>query len=276
MDPFFDVILCMIQLTYIWHDGFLLETDSCDIVFDFWKDPMSADQGDPEFLSRADRDKPLYVLVSHHHKDHFSRSIFQWASHRRNIHYVVSKDVYRHSRHVFSPDSLYSGQKIPPGKFSVLKEGDVFNDEIISVRAFGSTDTGNSYFIETCGLKIFHAGDLNAWVWKDESTQEEVDEALRAYTNILDSIGTITDGFDLAMFPVDSRIGRDYWEGASIFVRRFKIGRFFPMHFELGENEDERTKRRLDASDFKLYANPERGEYIALQQPYARYFTGNL
>ena len=36
---------------------------------------------------------------------------------------------------------------------------------------------------------------------------------------------------DVAMFPVDNRIGKDYMRGAEQFVERIKTAIFVPMHF---------------------------------------------
>jgi len=36
---------------------------------------------------------------------------------------------------------------------------------------------------------------------------------------------------DVAMFPVDARLGKDYMRGAEQFVGEFNVGMFVPMHF---------------------------------------------
>ncbi len=38
----------------------------------------------------------------------------------------------------------------------------------MKVRAFKSTDEGVAFLIETEGKRIYHAGDLNNWVWAGE------------------------------------------------------------------------------------------------------------
>ena len=50
------------KLTYIYHSGFVVETEGCILVFDFWKDPAGVMPGVLE------SDKPLYVFSSHFHK----------------------------------------------------------------------------------------------------------------------------------------------------------------------------------------------------------------
>lgn len=264
----------MTTLTFIWHDCFLLETPEAAVVFDFWKDGRrSASSEDiPAFLTAIPQEKPLYVLVSHHHKDHFHRSIFFWEKVHPEIRFIISNDTRRSIAFMLRQGGTYTGFRPTPEKVAVLHPGESFADTMINIHAYGSTDIGNSYLITMPdGKKVFHAGDLNAWVWKDESTPEEIAEAQTAFRTILKQISADSPEIDIAMFPVDSRIGRDYWEGAAMFVRAISVGRFFPMHFCLAESEEELDKRMKDASRFDLYANPAHGEYIALQHPYSAF-----
>lgn len=92
---------------------------------------------------------------------------------------------------------------------------------------------------------------------------------MRDFEKILSDIAAAEGTrIDLAFFPVDSRIGRDYWEGAKIFVRRMDVGIFVPMHFGLGETPEEVKSSLRDAVDFAAYANPERGVYVPMPMPY--------
>lgn len=254
------------------------------MLFDYWISPADGDDPGtgvrqspggqnsdalPQFLHASRRDKPLVVFVSHHHKDHFSKAIYGFARHFSNVRYIVSDEVARMSHHVFWPRSIYRGPRVDESRLTVLSPGQVYDNGSLRIAAFGSTDAGNSYMVDVDGRRLFHAGDLNAWIWKDESSREEIDEALAAYGSILDDIRRATDRFDAVMFPVDSRIGTDYWTGASMFVRRFDVAVFFPMHFELGDTGDDRLRRERDACAFAAYANPAGGDYIGLQKPYS-------
>ena len=60
------------QLTYIFHSGFALEGGQCVVVFDYWLDPAGVAR---RLLAAG---KPLYVLASHFHEDHFCRDVFAW------------------------------------------------------------------------------------------------------------------------------------------------------------------------------------------------------
>lgn len=262
----------MINLTYIWHDCFLLESDEATVLFDYYRDgDASSPIAEPEFLTALRADKPLYIVVSHHHKDHFTRQIFGWKHIVGEVHYILSRDTEKSIRHLLRPDSMYRGVKPDSEQVTVLRPGESYSDGRLTVRAFGSTDIGNSYMVEIEGNRIFHAGDLNAWIWKDESTPAEVAAAIRDFMKVLETVrGECGERIDLAMFPVDSRIGRDYWEGAARFVRFFDVGVFVPMHFCLAGNAGQMIERVSDARSFSRYANPDRGIYVALQTPYEK------
>lgn len=255
----------MLQITYIHHDCFLASTSDFTIVFDYALDPESEDQSYPDFMKSIDPTLPLYVLVSHFHKDHFNRGIFAWEEKFENIHYIVSPDVEKHVRYLFREDSSYRGFRPTREKVTVLRKGERYTDSLIDVLACGSTDIGNSYAVMILDGKktLFHAGDLNCWAWRDESTEEEIRAAEDDFSKEADAIAAVYPEFDVVMFPVDSRIGSGYYSGAAEFVRKIYVKHFFPMHFTLADSAEELQKRISDASRFSLYAAPS-GEYIAL------------
>lgn len=245
------------MVEFVWHDCFVVKSDSVNMVFDYWLDKDGENREFPDFLSELDPDKPLIVFVSHGHKDHYNPAIFSWASRFSNIHYIVSKDVYKRIRHIISPSSVYSGPKVDESSVIQMRPGDDYFADSFHVRACPSTDIGNSYMVETDGQRFFHAGDLNAWIWLDESTEQEVKKALGDYKACLRDIAAYLDSaeadawrsgavIDYCFFPVDSRIGRDYETGAKMFLETFKVINFCPMHFDLGDDA-ERLERKADA-----------------------------
>lgn len=261
----------MIKTIYIFHDCFVVKTKEAVLVFDFWKDPYQ--QGPlPNPLMEVEREMPVYVFVSHGHKDHYNPEIFGWAKHFPNIRYIVSRDVRRRIKHIITPESSYKGDKVDPARVIAMFDNDRYEDSNISVRSFPSTDTGNSYAVSIGGYSIFHAGDLNAWIWKDESTEEEVQDALHRFNAIVNMIAKEYKSFDLCFFPVDSRIGTDYFTGAKIFLERFKIEHFFPMHYELGEDPASIARLHRDAAAIGQYSSPTCQNYI-LSAPYSLYAT---
>lgn len=233
------------RLVYIYHSGFTLEADGFSILIDYFKDS----DPDPakgyvrsELLKRAGT---LYILASHFHPDHFNPEVLKWKEQKPDIKYIFSKDILKRRR-AKADDAIY------------LKKGDAYQDELLTIKAFGSTDVGISFLIETEGRRIFHAGDLNNWHWKDESTPQEVAEAEGNYLKELDIIAKETSVMDLVMFPVDPRLGTDFMRGAQQFIDRIKTSVFVPMHF---------WERPAEVMAFGPYAESKGCRYIVLSVP---------
>jgi len=135
----------MMNLTYIFHSGFVLETERCVLVFDYWMDPAGVMPG---VLASA---KPMYVFSSHFHEDHFTRKIFDWQEGKDKITYILSKDILKRRRASQDEAQVW------------LSKGGTWQDENIRVTATGSNDSGVSWIVEVENRRIFHAGDLCNW-----------------------------------------------------------------------------------------------------------------
>jgi L-ascorbate metabolism protein UlaG (beta-lactamase superfamily) len=127
-------------------------------------------------------------------------------------------------------DGAGTGAATPP---TYLADGQEATVGTLRVKAYGSTDQGISFHIVTAdGLSVFHAGDLNFWHWADESTKAEVSEADANFTRELTKIRAGVRGrLDAAFFPVDPRLGSDYYRGAVRFCEAMKPALLIPMHF---------------------------------------------
>lgn len=215
------------KLRYIFHSGFLLETERCILIFDYWMDPSDVMR---EYMHTT---KKVYVFASHFHEDHFTKEIFNWKESIQNITYILSKDILKRRRAQKDDADVW------------MAKGSVWEDENIRVTATGSNDSGVSWIVETDGKKIFHAGDLCNWyarflgdgALEGEIYSEEFGEYInpvaeeKRFLGELKDIHKITGTFDLVMFPVDGRIGNGYTLGGRQFIERFKVGMFVPMHF---------------------------------------------
>ena len=238
------------KLSYIFHSGFVLETERCVLVFDFWMDPARV--MDVYMGTR----KRVYVFASHFHEDHFTREILKWRDGIPGITYILSKDILRRRRASREDADVW------------MAKGATWKDENLLVIASGSNDSGVSWIVEVEGKRIFHAGDLCNWyarflaegdapksVVSDEfgtvnpvaeekrflGELKDVARLMQEHTTLHHALslhGTSAVGrvgekpcFDLVMFPVDGRIGNGYTLGGRQFIERFEVGMFVPMHF---------------------------------------------
>jgi len=140
-------------------------------------------------------EKPVLAMVSHAHGDH------------RRIELIAQAK----------------------GIIDCPRPGESFTINGVKVRTFGSTDEGVSFLVEAGGRRIFHAGDLNLWHWNNENDPEWTKQATADFEEVMATLAA--ERIDIAMFPVDPRMGEGYDEGACIFNERMKPGVFIPMHF---------------------------------------------
>lgn len=239
------------RVTYLDHSGFMIADDDVIMVFDYYRDPshavVKALEKNPEL--------PVVFFVSHHHPDHYNPEIFNLGQSHERL-YVLSNDVFQQ----------HGDSNLP---IAGMSKGDKLENVIggLTVDAYGSTDCGVSFAVTTKnGKKVFHAGDLNNWHWKEESTEREVQKAENLFKKVLNRIKERNDRFDVAFFSVDPRQGEDYATGAAEFLDNIKVRDFFPMHF-FGDHDkacDFKHYPLKDTSDTTFHCLYEPGESIAL------------
>ena len=231
------------RLVYIYHSGFAIEAEGFSLLFDYFKDSDPDPAKGYVHAQLLRREGPLYVLSSHFHPDHFNPEVLRWQEQKADITYLFSRDILKRKR-AKAEDAIY------------LRKGEQYADERLRVTACGSTDVGVSFLVELNGLKIFHAGDLNNWHWSEESTPQEIKAAEGNYLAILRTIRQQFQAVDVAMFPVDPRIGGDFSLGARQFLSAIDVGHFIPMH-QWGDFER--------SCNFSLYRAPT-GKYHCMRQ----------
>lgn len=240
-------------LTYVYHSCYVIETEHFAIIFDYYKDsgksPLNGYVHDT-LLKRKGR---LYVLASHFHPDHFNPDVLTWKKEKEDIIYIFSTDILHEGR-----------AKMEDGLF--LKKGDEYEDANLFIKAFGSTDAGISYLIHIEDKLIFHAGDLNNWHWIDESTKEEAEKAEKAYLEELELLAKATGYLDLAMFPIDPRLGTAYMRGAEQLVDKIQTYSFAPMHFAEAYDKVNAFKSYAEAHHCQLLPITEKGQQFNIKQ----------
>mgnify|MGYP001003033787 FL=1 len=109
-----------------------------------------------------------------------------------------------------------------------VKPDEVLDIEDFTIKTFGSTDQGISYTLSLEYLTLFYAGDLNNWIWPEDSPEErkEMEE------DFLKEIRKIDEGIDIAFFPIDPRLKDNYDKGARLFLELIEPQMIFPLHFK--------------------------------------------
>lgn len=207
------------KIIYIEHSGFFLETEDADFLFDYYRGN----------IPQREKEKPLVVLVSHKHQDHYNPKIFELIKKYPNTRYILSKDVPI-KREIRS----YAEQGIDLKQYiTVAVKNDVQmivmpDGKNLKVETFRSTDEGVAFLLEYGGKTIYHAGDLNLWIWEGESEQYNENMTQAYFTELKKLKGRI---IDIAFVPLDPRQGKDAFSGMESFLSYTKSRAVFPMHF---------------------------------------------
>lgn len=207
--------------TYVYHSCCALQFEDFSIIIDYYKDTDANNHGwvHNHLLKQ---NKPLYVLCTHSHADHFNDEVFLWKAHNNRITYIFSDEVRQ---------SLPHNKALASNDIVFLEKLEEYRDNRIAVQAFGSTDIGGSFYITHGNKKIFHAGDLNNWHWNEEVTKEETYVYENHYICELELLWETVKEVDLAMFPLDPRLGKDFMRGGEQFIEKIKTHHFLPLHF---------------------------------------------
>lgn len=218
------------RITYIGHSGFYIEGENVCLLFDYYQGKL------PEFPEN----KPLLIFASHRHHDHFNPEIFRLPA----DHWILGRDF-----------SLSPGIRAKYGindemyaRCHRMKTDENLEICGAGIRALRSTDEGAAFHVCFEGKSVYHAGDLNQWVWRED---ENYDKQMTAdYLREIEKLRG--ERFDAAFLPVDPRQGDDFYLGADCFIRMHHPDRVFPMHLW----EDYDTIRRFKAHECaKEYAD---------------------
>lgn len=235
------------KIRYLYHDGFMIETKSHILIFDYYNDSSSGGRSLNEGVISEDvlkSKKDIYVFVSHSHGDHFNPIIFKWRDINPKIKYILSSDI--------KAKDIYPENKM-------ISEGEIIELNDIFIKAYGSTDVGISFLVKTDGINIFHAGDLNLWHWKDESDEYNI-QMSKDFKSKVNKI--IEKQIDIAFFPVDPRLEEYYYLGGEYFIKELSPKLFIPMHFWDKHEITQSFAEKLKGSGSKIEVIEKRGQEI--------------
>lgn len=200
------------NVTYIHHSGFLIETEAYYYLIDYF-------QGSIPALNPC---KPVLVLASHKHHDHYQKSVFSILKDMgmQHIYAVLSRDIPSGARPEDVPCLLVSA-----GKRYELPQG----QELVTFR---STDVGVAFLIRDGQKLVYHAGDLNDWVWAEEPEADN-QRMTEKYQEQIDLLAQELDGcaLDAAFVVLDPRQEQDYDRGMLYFLQHIPCDCVYPMHY---------------------------------------------
>ena len=188
----------------IFHSGFFVELEKHYLLFDYYKGQIPL----------LDSEKPLYVLVSHNHYDHYNPQIESATQYYKKRKFIVN-GVH---------DSKYI--------YADANEEILVDD--VKITTLESTDEGVAFLVETEEKTIYHAGDLHLWYWDDDTDEERQNMYDRYMAEMKKLEGR---NIDAAFVVLDSRQSDDYaMFGLSIFNNLTNTKAIFPMHYSHDEN----------------------------------------
>lgn len=198
------------KITPIYHSGFLAETAECYYLFDYYRGEIPS----------LDPDKPVFVFVSHGHKDHYNPEVFALLREMgmQDVTALLPNDI-RAKRY---PD-------IPDLKITKVYHSSEYHLPCrTDVQTILSTDAGVAYLVRCPEGVLFHAGDLNDWAMPNASETErrQMRGSFRAEINRLKG-----SSIDIAFFPLDPRLGDSYADGFLYFLDTIDVKQVYPMHF---------------------------------------------
>jgi len=203
------------RVIYLGHSGFLMEWEDIYCLFDYYKGEI------PETV----QEKPLYVFVSHAHGDHYNRDIWKLRKKHPQVQFIVSRDIPLSAQQRLKLGLSEEDEK----RIIKVKADEIYRlPEDMTVKTLRSTDAGVAFLISHAGKTVFHAGDLNLWIWEEESAQYNADMEQR-FLKEMEKLKGVS--IDVAFFPLDPRQGGDCGKGLEVFNRTADVKALFPMHF---------------------------------------------
>ncbi len=195
------------KITYIGHSGFLAETDTHLFLFDYYTGAVPP----------LEPTKSMLVFASHHHPDHFNGAIASICAAHPAVSYVLSDDIRPAKA---AACGITDAAFVAPGR--------TYSIAGCKIRTLSSTDCGVAFLVQADGRTIFHAGDLNLWLWSgmDKGQSLAMMKRYMAYTEPLRG-----QHIDVAFLTLDNRQGDAAFCNMDYYLRHFKIDTAIPMHY---------------------------------------------
>lgn len=183
--------------------SFVIETPSATLIFDWYT-------GKIPFINK---NKPLYVFISHIHPDHYHPFMLSLANTYENVSVYMGYD--------YSDDKVNSDLNSLTEKASnsinFFNGKQKMNTDFGSLESLTSTDLGVAFLVKIDGLTLYHAGDLFPW--------GGIGLEFIKYTAPLKGVH-----IDYAMLPLDPRFPAEARGCIYHYLNLADISYFTPMH----------------------------------------------
>lgn len=223
-------------VTFFYQSGFTVALGKTLLIFSYWEHDSI-----PESHRLSARDfkgfNNIVVFVPRNSREHNDPRIYTWKK-SFPITYVVSSDA---------KDTVPQDANV-----RLVREGDSLSIANVGVQVQASTDAGVSFWVRSGGVTVFHAGDLNMWHWREESTLREISRAEDAFYEVVS--GLPDQPLDICMFPLDPNLGGFYDAGANHIIMAKKPAVFFPMHWAARDEIAQDYARRMHVPKTTVYA----------------------
>jgi L-ascorbate metabolism protein UlaG (beta-lactamase superfamily) len=166
------------QLHYFYNSGWLIETATHVLVFDFiphTETGISLQTLEQKLQPAISAKKNIIIFVTHDHNDHFSKEVLE-SGRSAKTHYVLGWKYDKAAAHKNT---------------SVLQPGDSLSLPGCTIYTHPATDDGSGFLVKLDDLTIYHAGDHALWV----------DELLDPFKKELQYVRTKAPVIDIAFLP---------------------------------------------------------------------------
>lgn len=212
------------NVTFLHHSSFLVEVDDKVLIFDYFDGDKVNGFKFTGKLPEYEPETKIYMFASHCHKDHYDMDILRLAEKYPNIKYILSKDIR------ISPNFLQK-HGINPSvreKVTFVAPEKKYHVDDLNIQTLRSTDAGVAFYVESNGVTLYHAGDLNNWKWDGAGELTNGVQERNFKTKIRHHLSG--KPINVAFVPLDTRQGKFMYDGLDFFLQNTDAELVFPMH----------------------------------------------
>jgi len=199
------------KITGMGYSGFVVETEKFNFIFDYYTGEI------PDLSPK----KETYVFITNNSYDHMNPEVFELAKTLKKVRYILSSDI---PTSIVEEYGIKNYISVEPGRKLRLET----SKGRLKIRALPSTEAGVAFLVITKSETLFHAGDLNLWLWDGMSEQAVYDmtKAYKKYTSVLRNYA-----IDVAFLTLDNRQKQYAFLNIDYFMQHFNIKTCIPMHY---------------------------------------------